>query len=324
EGGFNRAVHAVTTSGKTRLVGRVPGISTIRDISKDGHVLMTNESARLGILERGPGDEKERELAWLDYSLVTDIAPDGQKILITESGEGGGAGYSSYLRKTDGSPAIRLGAGATEAFSPDGAWAISIANVSGSESPQIVLLPTSVGEPRALSREGMDPINADFLPDGKQIVYTATQAGQGMRLYLRDVAGGKSRALTPEGYSLFRGTITPDGKSVVVSGPDRRIYLYPLAGGEPRALAGLDAKYRPTRFSADGKYLYLQEDQTIPSRIDRYDMATGRLELWKELMVADAAGLNSVSRFVVTPDGKTYAYSYLRVLSYLQLVDGMK
>ena len=41
-------------------------------------------------------------------------------------------------------------------------------------------------------------------------------------------------------------------------------------------------------------------------------------------MVADAAGLNSISRFVVTPDGKTYAYSYLRVLSYLQLVDGMK
>mgnify|MGYP001156207585 CR=1 FL=1 len=37
-----------------------------------------------------------------------------------------------------------------------------------------------------------------------------------------------------------------------------------------------------------------------------------------------AAGLNSISRFVVTPDGRTYAYSYLRVLSYLQLVEGMK
>ena len=126
EGGFNRAVHAVTITGKSRLVGRVPGISTIRDISKDGHVLMTNESARLGILERGTAEAKEKELSWLDYSLVSDISPDGRSILITESGEGGGAGYSSYLRKTDGSPAIRLGGGATEAFSPDGAWAISI------------------------------------------------------------------------------------------------------------------------------------------------------------------------------------------------------
>src|SRR6185369_13789205 len=171
----NRAVHAVPPAGgASRLVGRVPGISTIRDISKDGHVLMTNESARLGILERGAGDEKERELSWLDYSLVTDISPDGQRILITESGEGGGPGYSAYLRKTDGSPAIRLGAGSTEALSPDGNWAISIAHPA---APQIVLLPTSVGEPRALSREGLDPFNADFFPDGKRILFTATEAG---------------------------------------------------------------------------------------------------------------------------------------------------
>jgi eukaryotic-like serine/threonine-protein kinase len=321
EGGFNRAVHAVTPGGKSRLVGRVPGISTIRDISKDGHVLMTNESARLGILERGPGDDKDRELSWLDYSLVTDISPDGSRILITESGEGGGPGYSAYLRKTDGSPAVRLGTGSTEAFSPDGAWGISI---TAEEKPRIVLLPTSVGEPRALSYEGIDPINADFVPDGKQIVFTASQSGQGTRLYLRNVTGEKSRALTPEGYSMFRGTITPDGKAIVARGPDRRIYLYPLAGGEPQALNGLSDNHRPARFSTDGKFLYLQEDQTIPMRIDRYDISSGKLELWKELMVADAAGLNSISRFVVTPDGKTYAYSYLRVLSYLQLVDGMK
>jgi Tol biopolymer transport system component len=321
EGGFNRAVHAVTLAGRERLVGRVPGISTIRDISKDGRVLMTNESARLGILARGPGDEKERELSWLDYSLVSDISPDGRTILITESGEGGGVGYSAYLRKTDGSPAIRLGAGSTEAFSPDGAWALSI---TGTAEPQIVLLPTSVGEPKTLPREGTDPFNADFLPDGKQIVFTASEAGRGTRLYLRDVAGGKSRALTPEGYSLFRGTITPDGKSVTVSGPDSRIYLYPLAGGEPTALTGLTMAYRPIRFSADGRALYCQEQSTIPSKIMRYDMVSGRLEPWKEVVAADTAGLSAVSRTVLTPDGKTYAYSYLRILSYLQLVDGMK
>jgi serine/threonine protein kinase/Tol biopolymer transport system component len=322
EGGFNRAVHAVPPGGgASRLVGRVPGISTIRDISKDGRVLMTNESARLGILERGAGDDKDRELSWLDYSLVTDITPDGQRILITESGEGGGPGYSAYLRKTDGSPAVRLGPGSTEAFSPDGAWGISI---TAAEKPQIVLLPTSVGEPRALSYEGFDPISADFLPDGKQIVFTGSQSGQGTRLYLRDVNGGKSRAITPEGYSMFRGAITPDGKSIVVRGPDKRIYLYPIAGGEPQALPGLTDKHRPARFSPDGKTLYVQEAESIPSRIYHYDLATGRLELWKELTVADAAGLNSISRFVTTPDSRTYAYSYLRVLSYLQLVEGMK
>ena len=143
----------------------MPGISTIRDISKDGHVLMTNESARLGILERGPGDDKERELSWLDYSLVTDISPDGQRILITESGEGGGPGYSAYLRKTDGSPAVRLGSGSTEAFSPDGAWAISI---TAPENAADRAPARRASESRgSLSYEGIDPINADF-PAGRQ------------------------------------------------------------------------------------------------------------------------------------------------------------
>jgi hypothetical protein len=62
----------------------------------------------------------------------------------------------------------------------------------------------------------------------------------------------------------------------------------------------------------------------LPIRVYRYEVATGRKELWRELMPADAAGLNTISRVVITADGKAYAYSYFRVLSYLQLVDGLK
>jgi len=321
EGGFNRAVHAVTPSGTSRLVGRVPGISTIRDISRDGKVLMTNESARLGVLAHSPGDAKDRELSWLDYSLASDIAQDGSAILITESGEGGGPGYSAYLRKMDGSPAIRLGEGATEALSPDGAWAISIKNVSS--DPQVVLLPTSVGEPKPIPKNGLSPVSADFMPDGKSIVLTASEGTHGLRLYLQDLAGGKPRALTPEGYSLFRGTIAPDGKSAVVRGPDRRIYLYPLEGGEPTPLPGMSAEWLPVRFAADGRTLYVLDRQR-PWNAFRYDVTSGRREPWKELMPSDQAGLNAVSRVALTRDASSYAYSYLRVLSYLQLVEGMK
>ncbi len=322
EGGFNRAVHAVMLSGKVRLVGRVPGISTIRDISQQGRVLMTNESARLGILARGPGDDKERELSWLDYSLVTDIRSDGSKILITESGEGGGPAYSAYLRGFDGTPAVRLGEGATEAFSPDGAWAISVTHTA---TPQIHLLPTSVGEPRELSHDGLDVFNVDFLPDGKTLIFTAAESGRGTRIYVRDTAGAtKARAVSPEGYSLFRGSVTSDGKSVVVSGPDQRIYLYAVQGGEPTAFPGLTSGHRPIRWAPDGRSLFVQEANKEPMRVFKYDVATGRLELWKEVSPADAAGLAGSSRFVVTPDGRYYAYSYLRVLSYLQLVEGLK
>jgi Tol biopolymer transport system component len=322
EGGFNRAVHALTLSGKSRLIGRVPGISTIRDISKDGRVLMTNESSRLGILERREGEDKERELSWLDFSLVAGISSDGKLITLTESGEGGGPNYSAYIRKTDGTAAVRLGDGTAGAISADGAWMISIAHPAS--DPQLVLLPTGVGEPLAVPKEGLAPTDADWLPDGRRILFSATELGRGMRLYIRDVAGGKPRPFTPEGYFAFRGAISPDSRFVVARGPDRRIYLYPLEGGEPTALAGLTVEDVPVRFSADGRTLYLFRRGAIPAQVFRYDLASGRKELWKELMPSDAAGLNGIARVAVTPDGKSYAYSYLRTLSFLQLVDGMK
>ncbi len=322
ESGNNRAVHALTRSGKDRLVGRIPGTSTIRDISKDGRVLMTNDSARIGILSRKPGDEKERELTWLDYSLVGDITPDGSLICLTESGEGGGPAYSAYIRKTDGTAAVRLSEGTAVALSPDGAWMISILHPAS--DPQLVLLPTGVGSPRVLAKEGLAPIDADWLPDGKRILFTATEPGHGTRLYIRDVGGGKPKALTPEGYFAYRGAISPDSRTVVVRGPDRRIYLYPVEGGEPTPLPGLTVEDVPMRFAPDGRSLYVQRRGQLPSGVYRYDLASGRKEPWKELMPSDAAGLNTISRVVVTPDGKTYAYSYLRILSSLQLVDGMK
>ena len=192
-------------------------------------------------------------------------------------------------------------------------------------TPQIHLLPTSVGEPRELSHDGLDVFNADFLPDGKTLIFTAAEAGRGTRIYLRDTAGAtKARPVSPEGYSLFRGTVTPDGQSVVVSGPDQRIYLYAVQGGEPTALPGLTSGHRGIRWAPDGRSLFVQETNKLPMQVLKYEVASGRLDLWKEVSPADAAGLAGSSRFVVTPDGRYYAYSYLRVLSYLQLVEGLK
>ena len=322
EGGFNRALHAVTPSGRSRLIGRVPGVSTLKDISKDGRVLMTNESYRLGILGRGPRDEKERELSWLDFSLVTDISPDGSTILITESGEGGGPGYSAYLRKMDGSPAVRLGEGSTDTLSPDGDWALSVMHPT--TDAQTVILPTGVGEPKVLSKEGLTVFGATWLPDGKRILFTANEPGRGQRLYMRDVGGGKPRALSPEGYRSFHRGVSPDGKFVAVRGPDRRLYLYPVEGGEPTPLGNLTPEDEISAFSADGRSLYVSHRGEWPRRLYRFEIATGKKDLWKELIPADSAGLNTVDAPVVTPDGKAYAYSYFRVLSYLQLVEGLK
>src|SRR5437879_2527267 len=93
-------------------------------MSRDGRVLVAHHTA-IGILAGlVPGNEKERDLSWLDGSVPGTLSPDGKTLVSTETGEGSGATPSVYVRKTDGSPAVRLGDGSAIALSPDGRWLI--------------------------------------------------------------------------------------------------------------------------------------------------------------------------------------------------------
>ncbi len=52
----------------------------------------------------------------------------------------------------------------------------------------------------------------------------------------------------------------------------------------------------------------------FPPKINRYDIATGRTERGGRLAIADPAGLMAVNNIVLTPDGKSYAYTFWRAL----------
>jgi eukaryotic-like serine/threonine-protein kinase len=319
--GANRAFYGVTRSGRLRLISRVTGSLTLQDVSRDGKVLLTHDTARIGMIALVPGDEKERDFSWLDYSVSTDIAADGGTVLFNESGEGGGAGYSAYVRKTDGSPAVRLGQGVGRSLSPDGGTVLAILQPSG----QPVLYPIGAGEPQRLATNPLVAQNgSQWCPDGKRVLLTAVEPGHGSRLYLQDLPAGKPRAISPEGYRAYNRAVSPDGKLVVVSGPDQRIYVYPLAGGEPTPIPGLTAGDSPSGWSADGRSLYVYRQGELPAKVYRVDVATGNRELWRALMPADAAGISNITRVCPTPDGRWYAYAYLRTLSDLFLVDGAR
>ena len=320
--GFNRSLHAVTRSGKHRVLARATGGLVLQDVAKDGRVLVTQEKSRQEMLGRFVGDEKDRDLSWLDWSLAADIAADGRTILFDESGEGGGKGYSVYVRKADGSPAVRLGEGSVQTLSPDTRWVLAI--VSSTSEPDLVAYPTGAGQVKTFAREGLTVQEAGWLPDGKRILMNANEAGRGVRIYVRDFeGGGKPRAVTPEGYRAFPRSVSRDGKSVVVRGPDRRFYIYPLGGGEPVAVAGLAPEgERPESWAADGRLYVIARG--VPVKVFLVDPASGRRELWKEILPADSAGVAPIGGVRMTSDGKSYAYSFMRVLAELFLVDGVR
>jgi Tol biopolymer transport system component len=322
ETGGNRALWAATLSGSRRILTRVTGNLTLHDVSRDGRALVAHDALRSGILAWTPGDAKERDLSWLDWSSVRDISADGSVFVFSETGEGGGANYSAYSRRLDGSPPVRLGDGNPLSISPDGKWALSL---SGNASVRgILLLPTGAGEARPIPAGGLSVQNVCWLPDAKRILITASEEGRGSRLYVLDGPDAKPRAISPTGYRATSRAVSPDARLVTVIGPDKKPYLYPIAGGEPQPIAGIQEDEIPVGWTSDGKSLYVYKRGLYPARIFLLDVASGKRELWKELTPPDPAGISNVAPPAIAADGKTYAYSYNRILSDLFLVEGLK
>ncbi|HKC24374.1 MAG TPA: protein kinase [Thermoanaerobaculia bacterium] len=324
EAGANRSLYAVTPSGKLRVVARVPGGLKLHDIARSGKVLLTRESPRVGIRGMLQGDARERDMSFLDYSFAADLSSDAHALLFDEEGEAGGANYTVYLRKSDGSSAVRLGEGNALALSPDGKWALSI--LPAPHSP-FRLLPTGTGEHKDLALSGISLEQAAaWFPDGRRILFAGSEPGHGVRLYVQSIEGGAPRPMTPEGVtSALPGfAVSPDGGFVAAVGPDHKPMLFPVEAGPARTLPGGGEKEFPLRFSADGRFLYLWKRGEVPARVTRLEVGSGNREVWKDLLPADPAGVERISNVVVTPDAKGYAYCYARLLSDLFVVEGMR
>jgi serine/threonine protein kinase len=300
-----RSLLAVTLDGTLRELTRVPDNLSLHDISRDGRLLLERSDERIEANGLAPGETRERDLSWFDVNGLSDLSPDGRTLIITEDGE---SGTHVFLRKTDGSPAAKLADGGGFALSPDGRWLI----VQPLDPPRLMLVPTGPGETRAIAHQPFTGYRwANWFPDGKRILFVGSEPGHGLRPYVQDLGGGPPRAIAPEGVTMQTGSnaISPDGAWFAAIGPGRLAALYPTGGGEPRPLAALSPGDVPSRWSANGRFLYVYRHNAIPAPVYRLDMSSGKKELWKEVGPSDSAGVTGVAHFQVTPDGSAYVYT---------------
>jgi hypothetical protein len=103
--------------------------------------------------------------------------------------------------------------------------------------------------------------------------------------------------------------------------------LYPVDSGEARAARGAVAGDAPQQWSADGRSLCVRQTTSVfpgPARLFRLNLETGERAPWKEMFPEDPAGVVITDQVRVTPDGRSYAYNYYRLLSDLYLVEGLE
>jgi tRNA A-37 threonylcarbamoyl transferase component Bud32/WD40 repeat protein len=324
-GSVGGTLFAVSRPGAARVLARLPGGVWLLDVSRTGKALIAQASIRREIAGLAPGETKERNLSWFDWSFPGGLSSDGKMILFEESSRMTEAGYAVYVRRTDGSPAVQLGEGTAVALSSDGRRALSILRPFA--QTQLVLLPTGAVQPKTLPADAIRYARwGAFLPDGKRFVVAGSEEGHGARLYVRDLEGGPARPVTPEGIQIrFNGgALSPDGKFVAAVGADERIVQYSIEGGESRPVPGVAPGELPIRWSTATSLFVASRPGELPSRIFRVDLATGRRELWKQLTTLDPAGVFSIDPILMTPDGKAHVYSYRRLLSDLYLVVGLR
>jgi hypothetical protein len=123
---------------------------------------------------------------------------------------------------------------------------------------------------------------------------------------------------------MVAAIVSPDGRSLVAVLRSGKTLLHPIDGGEPRPLPGIEPGERPIGWSTDGRSLHLVRFRGLVVQFHRLDLVTGRRELLHELVPPDPAGVAPLGLASVSADGKSYAYSFIRNLSELYLIEGLK
>ena len=313
-------IHAVTLSGKQRTVYCGTAPTRILDIAASGRALVSTEESRgtMSIVEHG--SNQERDLSWLSYSWGPRLSRDGSEMLFTDLSEESGNDYSVYVRKRDGSPAIRLtGGGYATDISTDGKWAMVILPDDPAQRVQIV--PVGPGQGRVLHWDGIQPRWSQWFPDGRRILMLASQSGQAEALYLTDADGSTPKQLSPG--SAPWGAVAPDEKSFI-SVQKGAVVVRSISDGSSKPIPGIQAEEVPIGW-ADSKHIFVQATIATGLRIYKVDIESGRRELWQTITPKDATGLRPMKTpAAITPDGQWMAFGCRTQLGQLYRSDTLK
>jgi hypothetical protein len=319
---------AVSLAGAERIVYSAPDWVVLHDISADGRVLLSRNTIRVNAVCQAPGEATERDLGWLVQSLAHGLSPDGRTLIFLDglSGRTPTGNATLFRRSTDGSPAVSLGESrAGGALSPDGQWVI------GEMDANLILLPAGAGSTVTLPKGEVVAFGrAAWLGDSKRIVFTGESGDGKPRGYIQEIPAGLPRAITPPDALLANKAAVRDDHTVLGRIASTGMWrFFPIQGGEPQPVPALKPRDMPIQWSPDGRYLYTVEGAggfASPAvDVFRVELTSGARVLWKTLSPSDPVGAETLTRtLLITPDARSYCYSYMRRLGDLFVVDGFK
>ena len=227
-----------------------------------------------------------------------------------------------YLRKSDGSPAVKLGDGDAEDLSPDGKWVL----VRRNNAKEIALVPTGTGNAVPLPAGGFERVDGViFTDDGKSVLMAARGSDGRRAFYLQEIPNGKPRKLF-EGAGYAGKALSPDGRRLVTYGADWKddLTVTPLDGDAATTIPHTNTSIR----SAGARTGSLSSPSSSEVSRRGSSASTSR-------PAAGSSGRSSALRIsrasfdiapiMISADEKSYAYGYSSTMtSDLYVVSGIK
>lgn len=221
------ALHAVSLGGRERVVARLPGPFDQHDVDARGRILVEREFDNGTLLALPPGEARERELSWPGAPESADLSADGRLILLTSWADG------LYLRRTDGSPAARLGEYRGLSLSPDGQRVLALP--PGLDyADRLLVVPTGAGEARELRHPLVPRVRAAaWFPDGRRIAVISGVNRGPRQLLIWDIERDTPpRVLAPD-VGTGRPVVSPDSRAVAATVGGVGPVLHPVDGSPP-------------------------------------------------------------------------------------------
>jgi hypothetical protein len=321
----DRALYALSLDGRSRLVARTPGAITIHDIARDGSALISTGAGWFGI-NTGTDGQDERTLDLYGRSHIVALSADGQWLLVNEDREGA---KGAWLKPTNGKPPVHLD-GVARGLSPDGRFALIQIERDG-QPTRLVLQPTGVGQSVGQSSDVRVPPDlgisaladhASWSSDAKWLFMPLLKrrSDELSKTIYRYEGDGRWRPVTPEGVD-GRFIVSPDGEQIVTTASGV-LTRYWVDGRPPEAIDGEQG--RPVHWTPDGRLLLQAAREPFPARLYHRDLVSGRTDLWRTLVPADATGVSAIGQVLTDGTERSYVYEYVRGLNDLFLARGWR
>lgn len=304
-------VYAVDMKGHRRRVIDLPTRVKFYDISPDGQALLSTGTTQLGILGATPGATAERDLSCLDSGQVRGISEDGSVILANVVGESGGPKGSIYIRKTDGSPPVRVSDGHGFILSPDAKWVSGyIQDARGMK--QFFVWPTGPGDSFEPHAPGLQiTIVLGWLKGDQQYLVEGNLPKHRAQCFVWDAVRGTVRPLCPENPTEPAMWLSADRQKMLSQTAHNTGWsVYPVDGGPPREVPGLGREENPIGWDNDNRSVYVtsgRENQTSIA-VSLVDTVTGQRKAWKTIHPAQP--VLEIHDLRIAPNGG-YAYTFV-------------